>query len=84
MLESALEGELVAEGGRESYRIGHRAKTVVAKAGPVEFTAPATGLARLSLPAEAVRWGCRSEAVPPKRRWAKATSRASVAASGAT
>lgn len=50
VLESALEGELTdhlghergqrAEGGRENYRNGHRAKTVVTEAGPVEITVP--------------------------------------------
>ncbi|WP_442805730.1 IS256 family transposase [Streptomyces sp. NBC_00385] len=50
VLESALEGELTdhlghehgerAEGGRENYRNGHRAKTVITEAGPVEITVP--------------------------------------------
>ncbi|WP_371930637.1 transposase [Streptomyces poriferorum] len=50
VLESALEGELTdhlghehgerAEGGRENHRNGHRAKTVITEAGPVEITVP--------------------------------------------
>lgn len=50
VLESALEEELTdhlgheqgerAEGGRENYRNGHRAKTVITEAGPVEITVP--------------------------------------------
>ncbi len=50
VLESALEGELTGhlghehgekgEGGRESYRNGRRAKTVVTEVGPVEIEVP--------------------------------------------
>jgi putative transposase len=50
VLESALEGELTGhlghehgekvEGGRENYRNGHRAKTVVTEVGPVEVAVP--------------------------------------------
>lgn len=50
VLESALEGELTAhlghepgeraEGGRENYRNGRRAKTVTTEIGPVEIEVP--------------------------------------------
>ncbi|MFF0794568.1 transposase, partial [Streptomyces spiralis] len=50
VLESALEGELTdhlghergekSEGGRENYRNGRRAKTVVTEVGPVEIEVP--------------------------------------------
>jgi transposase-like protein len=50
VLESALEGELTAhlghehgeraDGGRDNYRNGHRAKTVVTEVGPVGIEVP--------------------------------------------
>jgi putative transposase len=58
MLESALDGEMDAHLGYRRHdpagdgsgnsRNGRRAKTVVTEAGPVEISAPGTGMPRLS------------------------------------